>query len=232
LPHLAPRRTLTSVGSDSWDLVDAERLALADFLTGLSSDEWSTPSLCGDWSVQDVAAHLAYANTMPLRALVPELARDRFRANRTNARLARQWARRGSEEIVARLRDVGGAHSRTPITRPQDVLADFVCHNIDIRRPLGRERLAPLEPTRLALTTYVGMGVPQALAFGRNPKVTARGLHLVADDVGWEHGDGPLVTAPSSALIRALTGRPVGDDELSGPGSASLYARLAQPASG
>ena len=76
------------------------------------------------------------------------------------------------------------------------------------------------------------MGIPQAMAFGRNPKGTARGLHLVADDIGWEHGEGPLVTAPSSALIRALTGRPVGDDELSGPGAAHLYARLAQQAAG
>lgn len=220
------------MGADAWDLVDAERLALADFLTGLSPDEWSTPSLCGEWSVQEVAAHLAFANTMPLRTLFLELARDRFRANTTNARLARQWARRGPAEIVARLQNVAGAHSRTPVTRPQDVLADFICHNLDIRRPLGRERLAPPDPTRRALTTYVGMGIPQAMAFARNPKATARGLHLVADDIGWEHGEGPLVTAPSSALIRALTGRPVGDDELSGPGAAHLYTRLAQQAAG
>jgi hypothetical protein len=84
---------------------------------------------------------------MAFRALFVELARDRFRANRTNARLAQEWARRGPEAIVARLRDVGGAHSHTPVTRPQDVLADFMCHNVDIRRPLDRERLAPPEPT-------------------------------------------------------------------------------------
>jgi hypothetical protein len=76
------------------------------------------------------------------------------------------------------------------------------------------------------------MGFPQALAFGRNPKATARGLHLVAEDVGWEHGQGALVRAPSSALIRALTGRPVGDGELSGPGAAELYARLGHRAAG
>ena len=220
------------MGDDAWALVDAERLALADFLSGLAPDEWSVPSLCGEWTVQEVAAHLAFTNTMPLRTLFRELARDRFRANRTNARLAREWARRGPEAIVGRLRDVADAHAHTPVTRPQDVLADFLCHNLDIRRPLGRERPAPPEPTRRALTTYVGMGIPQALAFGRNPKATARGLHLVADDVGWQHGEGPVVAASSSALIRALTGRPVGDDELSGPGAAQLYARIAKQAAG
>lgn len=53
-----------------------------------------------------MAAHLAFTNTMPLRTLFLELARDRFRANTTNARLARHWARRGPAEIVARLHDV------------------------------------------------------------------------------------------------------------------------------
>lgn len=220
------------MADDAWDLVDAERQTLADLLTELSPDEWSMPSLCGEWSVQEVAAHLAFANTMPLRALFWQLARDRLRANRTNARLAREWAARGPEAIVTRLRDTDGAHSHTPVTRPQDVLADFICHNLDIRRPLGRERPAPPEPTRRALTTYVGMGFPQALAFGRNPKETARGLHLVVDDVGWRHGTGSLVTSSSSALIRALTGRPVGDGELSGPGAAQLYVRLGHQTAG
>lgn len=101
--------------------------------------------------------------------------------------------------------------------------------SVDIRRPLGGERLAPSEPTRRAPTTYVGMGFPQALTFGGNPKSTARGPHLVAEDVRWEHGAGPLVTAPSSALIRALTGGTVADDELGGRGAAELSEKDAPP---
>ncbi len=49
----------------------------------------------------------------------------------------------------------------------------------------------------------------------------------MADDVGWSAGAGPDVHGSSSAPIRALTGRPVGDDELTGKGAVELYARLA-----
>ena len=200
--HVSPGGHSRGVGDDAWDLVDAERVALADFLIVLSPDEWSTPSLCGKWSVQEVAAHLAFANTMLLRALFIEIARDRSGPTAPMPGLAQEWARRGPGGDCCATAGPGRRPPRTPVTRPQDVLADFMCHNLDIRRPLGRERLAPPEPTRRALTAYVGMGFPQALAFGRNPKATARGLHLVAEDVGWEHGAGPLVTAPSSALDR------------------------------
>lgn len=215
------------MSDDVWELVNVERLTLADLLATLGPDEWHTPSLCGAWTVQEVAAHLAWSNVTGLGTLIRELARDRLRANRTNARLAQEWARRGPDAIIARLRDLDDVEHRTPVTRPGDVLADFLTHNLDIRVPLDRERSAPVEVTRRALTTYTGMGFPQRLAFGRNPKATAKGLRLVAEDVDWAYGDGPEVRATSSALLRAMTGRPVRRDELAGAGADQFYARLA-----
>lgn len=44
--------------ADVWDLVHAERAALADDLERLADDQWRTASLCDGWSVHDVAAHL------------------------------------------------------------------------------------------------------------------------------------------------------------------------------
>ena len=38
--------------------VRAERLAVVALLAGLTPEEWSTPSLCGAWTVREVAAHL------------------------------------------------------------------------------------------------------------------------------------------------------------------------------
>lgn len=215
------------MSENAWALVEQERLALADFLETLTEAEWSTPSLCAEWSIQEVAAHITWANTVPLGDLLSALARDGFRANRTSVRLAREWSRRGPDAILAQLRSTESSTHLTPGTRPRDVLADTLCHHIDMRVPLGRVRPAPPEATRLALTVYSRMGFPLHLAFGRNPKSTAKGLHLVADDVGWSAGAGPDVHGSSSALIRALTGRPVGDDELTGKGAVELYARLA-----
>jgi len=215
------------MSDDVWPLIEQERLALADFLETLTPAEWSTPSLCGEWTVQEVASHITWANTVPLGDLVTAIARDLLRANRTSARLAREWSQRGPEAIVAQLRDVDSGRHLTPGTRPGDVLADTITHHLDVRVPLGRERPAPVDATGRALTAYTRMGFPLNLAFGRNPKATAKGLHLVADDIGWSHGEGPPVHGSSSALIRTLTGRTVGPDELTGEGAGELYARLA-----
>ena len=44
--------------TDVWELVHAERAALAADLEGLTDEQWRTASLCDGWSVHDVAAHL------------------------------------------------------------------------------------------------------------------------------------------------------------------------------
>ncbi len=213
--------------SDIWDLVAVERLTLADFLRTLTAEQWAVASLCDAWTVRDVAAHVAWGNTSPPMKTVLAVVRGGFRANAVNARLGQEWGRRPTAEIIARLRDIAGSRVRpTPGTTPVDCLADLLCHDLDIRVPLGAPRTSPAEPFRLALTRYVGMGFPLHLAFGANSKAMAKGLRLMADDVGWTHGEGPAVQGSGSAMMRALTGRPVGADELTGPGAGTLYARL------
>lgn len=208
-------------------LIEQERGALADFLETLTRDEWSSPSLCSEWTVQEVAAHVSFAPTVRLGAMLVALAREGFRANRTSARLSQGWAaQRGPEAIVAGLRDPDSINNPTPGTRLADVLADTITHHLDVRVPLDREREAPVEATGIALNSYTRLGFPLSLAFGRNPKATAKGLRVVAEDIGWSHGDGPSVTASSSALVRALTGRSIRRSELAGAGADLLFSRL------
>ena len=215
------------MATDVRDLIQQERGALADFLETLTPDEWSSPSLCGDWTVQEVAAHVSFAPNVRIGTILKALAQDGFRANRASARMSREWAaHRGPEAIVAGLRDPESINNPTPGTRLADVLADTITHHLDVRVPLNQERPAPVEATGIALTVYTRLGFPLSLAFGRNPKATAKGLRLVAEDVGWSHGDGSEVTAASSALVRALTGRPVRRSELSGAGADLLFGRL------
>ena len=212
--------------SEVWDLVAAERRAFADFLETLTPEEWAVPSLCDAWTVGDVGAHVAFANTSPpLRNLIA-VVKGGFRANAVNAQLGQEWGRLPKEEIIARLREIATSRVRTPGTTPVDCLADMLCHDLDIRVPLRKPRTSPAEPFRLALTRYAGLGFPLHLALGANCKAMARGLRLVAEDVGWTHGEGPTVQGSGSAMMRALTGRPVGPDELTGAGAAALYARL------
>ena len=44
--------------TDVWTTVHAEREALADDLRTISADQWATPSLCSDWTVQIGRAHV------------------------------------------------------------------------------------------------------------------------------------------------------------------------------
>src|SRR6266704_3066987 len=43
---------------DIWPTVHAERKALADDLRNLGTEDWARPSLCGNWTVRDVLAHM------------------------------------------------------------------------------------------------------------------------------------------------------------------------------
>ena len=49
----------------SWQVIEHERLSLADLLEGLTEEQWESPSLCAGWRVRDVAAHVAMAPQVP-----------------------------------------------------------------------------------------------------------------------------------------------------------------------
>jgi hypothetical protein len=54
----------------------------------------------------------------------------------------------------------------------------------------------------------------------------ARGLRLVASDLGWAAGRGPEVRGPGEALLMAISGRRGVVQELTGPGQATLASRI------
>jgi uncharacterized protein (TIGR03083 family) len=73
----------------SWQVIEQERLSLADLLATLTDDEWDLPSLCAGWRVRDVAAHLALATQPPGPwSMVVEAVRARGSFHRLNHDLA------------------------------------------------------------------------------------------------------------------------------------------------
>lgn len=64
----------------------------------------------------------------------------------------------------------------------------------------------------------------------RNPRLSAwritRGLRLVATDLEWSHGKGPVVNGPAESLLMAVAGRRSVLSELGGPGQPTLAARI------
>jgi hypothetical protein len=73
--------------SSPWPLIHAERRALADDLSSLDDEQWSTPSLCGDWSVRDVLGHMTATARMTPLAFLRDMAGSGFRFNEMNANL-------------------------------------------------------------------------------------------------------------------------------------------------
>ena len=122
-------------------------------------------------------------------------------------------------EQLTHLEALAASDRIPPTTTRADGAIDAFVHHHDIALPLGRT--VPSDPARLR---WMADGVPQAnRAIGSARKV--EGLRLIATDIDWHYGTGPEVRGPVAALILASCGRAVLDDQLEGPGLATLQER-------
>jgi hypothetical protein len=182
---------------DVWPAIAAERRALADDLDMLTPEQWAAPSLCAEWTVRDVAAHLVVPHTVSLPKFMVTLVRSRGSFPRANIATAARVAVRPTAELVADLR------------RYTDVLV----HSADIRIPLGIADPGPPQRWTPVLDFLVSPRARRGFVSGPLPQLT-----LVATDADWTHGSGPEVRGPAAAIALALLGRPAVLTDLSGPG--------------
>ncbi|MBT2207764.1 maleylpyruvate isomerase family mycothiol-dependent enzyme [Actinomadura sp. NEAU-AAG7] len=202
--------------SDVWPMVHAERAALIDDLAGLADEQWRMPSLCGEWTVHEVAAHLVDTALTTRLGFVVALARARFDFDRQNARGVERELGATPRVTLERLRRVAARTSAPPA--PLDTrLVEEVVHGEDIRRPLGLAREYPREAVvralRLQARTSASLG---------GARETASRVRLTATDAGVSIGDGPEVSGPALALLLVISGRRTALEELDGPGVAAL----------
>jgi uncharacterized protein (TIGR03083 family) len=209
------------------ELTRAQRDGFIETLKGLDPEQWWAPSLCSEWRVIDVAAHLAWAPVMGVRAGAVAMVRHGFSMNRMIARSAVGWSERGRDAIVAQLRD-NARTGATPIGMPPvAALADAVVHGLDVRRPLGLPGAVPVEALAPLADFTLGTPWPMNAVVGGSARRRVAGVRLVATDTDWTHGTGPEVLAPAETLLLLLYGRPVTPAELTGDGAAVLLPRLA-----
>ncbi|WP_147796405.1 maleylpyruvate isomerase family mycothiol-dependent enzyme [Cellulomonas sp. Y8] len=97
-----------------WSAIREERTRFAAELAALPPEAWSAPTLCGDWSVEDVVAHLtagASTGAVGVAAQHRRRAVRRRPAQRATARRApRPGARRHAGRLPVRRRLPGRAH--------------------------------------------------------------------------------------------------------------------------
>lgn len=208
--------------ADRAEVLREARLPIVELLASLDSDGWATPSLCGGWTVQHVAAHLAWASVEPPWATAVGFLRARLDVNRLNDENARRWARRGPDAVLEQLR-ANAASGATPFGVPWPApVVDAVVHELDVRRPLGQPREVGEQVFRLCADFLVAARWPLAVLLNGNPRQRMRGVRLVATGTTWASGEGPEVRATPETVLLLLAGREIDHDELSGSGRATL----------
>ena len=206
---------------DVFDEIADERRGLADLLADLTREQQAEQSLCHEWSVHEVAAHLVLPLEVSMPKFVLTMLACRGSFDRANVRLTREQARRPFAEIVDVLRRKAGTRFTPPGSGPEAPLTDVLVHGLDIRWPLGLTRPVPAERLQASLTFLTA--APRG---GLVPRGILDGLRLEADDIGWAAGSGPTVSGPAEALLLAVTGRTAALGLLAGDGAATLRSRL------
>jgi uncharacterized protein (TIGR03083 family) len=202
-----------------WALAHTERSALAEDLSGLTAAQWRHGTLCGQWDVEEVVAHLTAAASLNRWRWVRSMVGARFRVDVHNRRRLVEHQGSTPAETLDRFVAVIGS-TTAPSGHTPAYLGEVVVHAQDVREPLGLPRTPDVD----ALT-------PVADFFARrNFTVASRtavaGLRLRADDGPFAAGTGPLVTGSTLALVMSMAGRTPYVDQLDGPGVSTLRTRI------
>jgi uncharacterized protein (TIGR03083 family) len=201
-----------------WALVHTERAVLADDLADLNSDQWAHRSLCGEWSVEQVVAHLtAVATVGPLR-WIRSVVGAHFDTDLHNARRLAEHLGPTPDDTLANFRRVLTS-TTAPFGPTEAWLGEVVVHAQDIRRPLDISHPPSIEVTTEVARFYARKD------FAVNSKSAAEGLRLTATDSEFTAGNGLEVSGPTLALTMAMAGRAVYCDDLTGPGVVTLRSR-------
>src|SRR3954465_3969318 len=103
-----------AVAEDIWPMIHAEGRALADDLTNLTDSQWETRSLCTEWTVHQVLAHLLSAAKMTPPKFFARFAGARFNFDRFAANQVAHESAAGPAATLAAFRSVRDRRSAPP----------------------------------------------------------------------------------------------------------------------
>lgn len=195
-----------------------ERDALVDDLRPLSPEQWRSATLCGEWDVEEVVAHLGAASRLSFPGWLRSMIGARFDPDVHNRRRLEEFRGSTPEETLERFAGIG------PIGLPRKEsvggLGEMIVHGEDIRRPLGIRH----DPDPEGLAAVAGFFATKDFAV--NSKTLVEGLRLCAADTELAYGSGPEVNGRLLDLVMAMAGRREAVTALEGDGVAVLLGRL------
>ena len=201
-----------------WDTIAAERGALAEDLSGLTEEQWNTPSLCSGWTVRELLAHQSGTASLTPPTFLVRFAGSGFNFDKFTRREIERHLGATPEETLAEFKSL--QHStKSPPGPKASWLGETIVHSEDIRRALGIQHKYPTDAVVTVADFYKGSN----LLIGSKSRIA--GLTLRATDADWSHGTGPEVSGPILSLVMAMTGRKQADDDLAGDGVATLRSR-------
>lgn len=204
--------------SDPWPYIHTERRSLVTDLEKLAPEQWDKPSLCPEWSVRDVVAHLTAGAKITPGSFFPGLISAGFKFEKLQTKGVDAELGSSPADTLARFANVLTATTKPP--GPVDTpLGEIVVHSEDIRRPLGIAH--DYDPE--ALVRLADFYRKSNLIIGG--KRRASGVAFRATDASWSAGGGPEVTGPMLSIVLAITGRTAALDDLDGPGVETLRLR-------
>jgi len=202
--------------NEIWAVVHKERDALIQDLLALEKQQWTMPSLCPGWDIHAVLAHLVSDAKTTRIGFVSKLIAAGFRFDRINASGIARERCTDPNQTLAHFQGVRSRTTCAPAPLATRLVEVFV-HAEDMRRPLGIDHEYPVAEVATALRYQLKTSVK--LGGG---KERAEGLRLIAIDTDLDEGVGKEVRGAAIALLLAVSGRPVHERELTGPGTLPL----------
>jgi uncharacterized protein (TIGR03083 family) len=177
---------------------------LADLLDTAPETLWDAPSLCENWRVRHVVAHV----TMPVHLTPESFGAEMAAAGSDFTVLSNTVAARDAElpraDLLAALRSDTLRAWQPPGGGAAAAVSHAVIHAFDITVALDRPAVAPAGAVVAVLDALTAGG---GATFG----VDLVGRRLETTDGGWSWGDGEVLRADGGRLVALLAGRTLPD---------------------
>ena len=190
--------------TDLRPLVGATYDGLADLLAAAPAEVWDRASLCEDWQVRHVIAHV----TMPVRLTPEQFGTEMAAAGGdftvlSNTIAARDASLPAGDQLDA-LRSKVLHDWQPPGGGPTAAVSHATIHSLDITVAMDQPTAAP--PQAVA-TVLDQLTATDGALFG----VDLAGIRLEATDTDWNWGNGETLDATSGELVVLLGGRRLPD---------------------